>query len=84
MSGGLLVDNPYVEPYGYFSALTKSDDTVLEGIRGLYVGGTGDVTVKGLDGVEVTFKAVPVATVLPISITRLMAATTATLVLGLK
>lgn len=85
MNFGLAVTNGGLEPYGFFSALTKSDDTVLTGLRGIYVGGTGDVIVKDSGGAgPITFKAVPVGTILPISITRLMAATTATLIIGLK
>ncbi len=71
--------------YTRFAAVTKSDSTVLT-FRGLYVGGAGDVVVRpeGLtDGDAVTFKAVPVGTILPIAGDKVMNATTATLILAL-
>jgi hypothetical protein len=69
-----------------FATITPSDTVVLTGIRGVYVGGTGDLTVVAGDGVTtVTFKAVPVGTLLPISPSKVKAtATTATLLVGLK
>jgi len=36
-------------------------------LRGIYVGGVGDVSVISHGGVTVIFKAVPVGTILPIS-----------------
>jgi hypothetical protein len=69
-----------------FAAVTPSDSTVLTGVRGIYVGGTGDLTVVGGDGATtVTFKAVPVGTVLNISPSKVKATgTTATLLVALK
>lgn len=67
-------------------AVTKSDtaDQGLSGCRGLYIGGAGDVTVILKDDTAaVTFSAVPVGTILPLQVKRLMNATTATLVLAL-
>lgn len=67
-------------------AITPADGTDLtnSGIRAIYVGGTGDLVVKGLqDTVAVTFKAVPVGTVIAICPSRVMTATTATLLVGL-
>ena len=50
----------------------------------IYVGGTGDLKVDMLGGTAVTFKAVPVGTVLNIRATRVYATgTTATLLLAL-
>lgn len=64
-------------------AVTKSD-SVEQNFAGLYIGGTGDVAVKGIGGVAVTFSAVPVGTFLPIAVNRVMSTnTTATLILGL-
>ena len=62
---------------------TKSDATDLTGSVGLYVGGTGDVTVRTLndDQTSVVFSAVPVGTFIPGNFTRVMNATTATLIL---
>lgn len=53
-------------------------------IKALYVGGLGDVVAKMIDGTVVTFKAVAVGTVLPITCDRINATnTTATLMVGL-
>jgi hypothetical protein len=62
---------------------TKSDATDLTGSVGLYVGGVGDVAVRTMNDSEttVTFSAVPVGTFIPGNFTRVMAATTATLIL---
>jgi hypothetical protein len=62
---------------------TPSDATDLTGSVGLYVGGTGNVAVRTLnaDTTTVTFNAVPVGTFIPGNFSRVMAATTATLIL---
>ena len=75
--------------YTHAEALTKSDSTIVpSSIKALYVGGAGDVAVVMLDDSStasaVTFKAVPVGTILPIRVQKLMSTnTSATLVLGL-
>lgn len=66
-----------------YVAITKSDTTQLD-LVGLYVGGTGDVTLKGEDGNAVTFSACPVGTKINGRIINVMAATTATLLVGFK
>ena len=75
-------------PYTNAVAITPSDATQLTGIVGLYIGGTGAVTVEMLNpesvAATVTFSAVPTGAVLPISVRRVLAATTATLILGLR
>lgn len=73
--------------------ITKNDTTDLttSGIRGIYVGGAGDVRVIGLGdttnsgaGTAVTFLAVPAGTILPIVPKLVMASgTTATGLIGL-
>ena len=64
-------------------AITKSDATVLIGLRGIYVGGTGDVAVTTPTG-DVTFSAVPAGTILPVSASKVLSTgTTATLMVGL-
>lgn len=71
-------------------AVTKSDTTLYDEanggpIAGIYVGGTGDVAVKTANGETVTFSAVPVGTILPITVQKIMSTnTTATLILGLR
>lgn len=68
--------------YGAF-AVTKSDTTVLSGVRALYIGVSGDVVVitKGRTS-AVTFKACPVG-ILPVQATKVMAATSATDIVAL-
>lgn len=65
-------------------AITKSDSTVLSPTpRAIYVGGAGDLAVTMIDGTTVTFSGVPAGTTLPIRCSKVMAATTATNILGL-
>ena len=67
------------------TAVTKSDTTVLTDVRGLYVGGAGDVAVILVgDSAAVTFSAVPVGTILPVCAKKVMETnTTATLIIAL-
>jgi hypothetical protein len=71
-------------------AITKSDTVVYTPanggeINGLYVGGAGDVAVKTSNDETVTFSAVPVGTILPITVKQVMSTnTTASLILGLR
>jgi hypothetical protein len=60
--------------------IVTSDSTVLDPTpRSLYVGGAGDLTVTGVDGIDVTFPSVPAGTVMPIRCTKVKATgTTAT------
>ncbi len=63
-----------------FAAVTKSDSTDLTGVatKGLYVGTTGSVVVKGVnDTVAVTFASVPAGAFIPGNFSRVMNATTA-------
>jgi hypothetical protein len=67
-------------------AITPSDSTVFTTNRPrmIWVGGTGNVAVMMAgDTVAITFTAVPAGTMLPVNVTRVMAATTATLLIGL-
>lgn len=62
-------------------AVTPSDSVDLGFVtRGLYVGVAGDVTVNMVtSGATILFKAVPAGTLLPISVSRVLATgTTAT------
>lgn len=68
-------------------AITPSDTVALTiPIKGIYVGGAGDLTVTAQsDGSPVTFKAVPVGTIIPVRAKLVMAtATTATLLVGMQ
>ncbi len=62
---------------------TPSDATDIEGSVGLYVGGTGNVSVRCLNAPSTTvvFATVPAGTFIPGNFTRVMAATTATTIL---
>jgi hypothetical protein len=65
-------------------AITPSDTTFVD-LCGVYVGGTGDVTVQDGAGNTTTFKAVPVGAKIDLRIVRVMATnTTATLIVGFK
>lgn len=66
-------------------AVTKSDSTTFSGVRALYVGGAGDVTVMPVDSTTaVTFSAVPAGSILPVRCTKVMSTnTTATLIVAL-
>jgi hypothetical protein len=71
-------------PSGRQVAVTPSDSTDLSGSRGLYVGGAGDLTLTPvLGGADVVMKAVPVGTLLPVAVSRVKAATTATFIVAL-
>lgn len=73
------------DSYRGAAAVTPSDSTVLSGVRGLYIGGAGDVAVVMQDtSTAVTFKAVPVGTFMDIQVEKVMSTnTTATLILAL-
>lgn len=66
-------------------AVTPADIDLDNYARGLYVGGSGDVVVQ-MAGDEsiVTFSAVPAGTILPICVSQVRAATTATLIVALS
>lgn len=64
-------------------AITKSDTTVISAF-GFYVGGTGDVAVMPFGGsTAVTFKAIPVGTIIPLAISKVLeTGTSASLIVG--
>jgi hypothetical protein len=76
-------------------AITKSDTTVLSDVRGVYVGGAGDVAVitgdawrrqleLGVAAVAVTFTGVPAGSILPVHVAKVMSTnTTASALVGL-
>jgi hypothetical protein len=70
-------------PQALFSArrlatVTPSDTTDLTGARAVWVGGAGTLTVKCLDDSAAVSLVVPAGTLLPLFVSRVMAATTAT------
>lgn len=78
-------DTDFGGPSARAAAITPSDTVAIpDGItRGIYVGGAGNV-VALINGVAITFTAVPVGTVLPIQATRVNATgTTATALVAL-
>ena len=63
-----------------FLAVTPSNSAdVPAGAVGLYVGGTGNVSVTDQDDVTTVFTAVPVGALLPICPKKVLTASTATL-----
>lgn len=58
-------------------AVTPSDSTAVRS-RALFVGGAGNLTVTMKDGVDAVFTGVTAGTLLPISVQKVKAATTAT------
>lgn len=68
---------------GSAQAIAPSDATELGNCIGVYVGGTGDLTVVDVKGNTVTYKAVPVGAVIWLRINKVKATgTTATLLVG--
>ena len=65
-------------------AVTPSDSTIYTPpLCGLWIGGAGNVTVKGRSGNAVTFTNVPAGTILPMVCQAVMATnTTATSITG--
>lgn len=72
-------------PFKSWVAVTPNDSTNLPaGVRAIYIGGAGNVALRGRDGISVTFTAVPVGTLLHVSPVRVNSTnTTATLILAL-
>ena len=64
-----------------FVTITPSDSTILS-IRGFHVGGAGDVVAVDATGDQVTFKCVAGA-FYPYAARKIMAASTATFIVGL-
>jgi hypothetical protein len=67
-------------------AITKSDSTTYSPVlRGVYVGGAGDVAIIAAeDSAAVTFTGVPAGTILPVFALKVMSTgTTATNLVGL-
>jgi hypothetical protein len=69
--------------WGDAVAITKSD-TESNAFSSIYVGGAGNVAVVTEEGTTVTFTAPPVGSIIPIRTSKVLAATTATLLVGFK
>ena len=64
--------------------IVPADADLTNYTRGIYVGGTGDLTVMTIAGDTVTFKAVPIGVVIPIVAKQIRATlTTATLIVAM-
>lgn len=64
---------------------TPADGVVLQNCTGVYVGGTGNLTVVTYSGNTVVFTALPVGSVIRLKIAQIKATgTTATLLVGLR
>ena len=70
----------YSDPADRIVAVTASDSTDLTGARGLLVGGAGNLAVRMINAPDttVTITGVTAGAILPLRVTRVMAATTAT------
>lgn len=58
-----------------YVAVTKSDSTATW-FNGIYIGTAGDVAIKGVDGVAVTFKNAPAGLIIPGFICAVMSTNT--------
>lgn len=70
----------YSDPADKIVAVTASDSTDLTGCRGLLVNGAGNLAVRMINdpSTTVTITGVIAGAILPLRVTRVMAATTAT------
>ena len=57
--------------------VTPGDGTVYSPPVMLYVGTSGDVTCKDMDGEEATYVGVPAGAMVPVRVTEVLASTTA-------
>jgi len=76
----MAIGGSFGEPGTKLAAVTASDATDLTGARALYVGGAGDLALRCIHSPEttVTLVGVPVGSIIPVQVTRVMAASTAT------
>lgn len=64
--------------------ITPSDSKVLKGVRALFIGSAGDVTILTPADNVVEFKNLPDAYTLDVAAKKVMVATTASDIVGLK
>jgi hypothetical protein len=65
------------------AAVTPSDSTDLTGARAIWVGGGGNLVLKGVDDSSAVTLLVPTGVLIPVFVARVMAATTATSLVAL-
>lgn len=66
-----------------FGIIASDTNDLQEITRAIYVGAGGDLVVEMAWGGEVTLKAVPGGTLLPLRVRKVLAATTASYLVGL-
>jgi hypothetical protein len=66
LGGSKDVNNSYKKG----QAITLSDSTTYTDVRGLWIGGTGNLKVTMLDGGDVTLEAIPAGTHIPVAISK--------------
>jgi hypothetical protein len=64
-------------------AITPADSDLAQPARALYIGGGGSVVATLTSGAVVTFAGINAGSILPISVKRVAAASTATSIVGL-
>ena len=82
-TGAYRSANATVSAHGAVAVTTPSDSTELPITRALFIGTAGDVTVTMADGQVVEFLNIANATLLPIQVQKVMAATSASNILAL-
>ena len=65
------------------AAVTPSDTTDLTNARAIWVGGAGNLVLKGVDDSSAVTLVVPAGVLIPVFVSRVMAATTATSIVAL-
>ena len=67
------------------ATVTPSDTTQLGGVRGLFVGGAGNINLETEAGTTLVFTGVTAGSILPIRVKRVLStSTTATNIVALK
>lgn len=66
------------------STVTPSDTTVLGGVRGLFVGGAGNINVTTEGGTTLVFTGVAAGSIIPLRVVKVLStSTTATNIVAL-
>lgn len=78
----------YGDPATEVVLITPNDDTDLTGIRGIMVGTGGTLVVRTVgnptNSVTIPANAIAVGSIIPLRVTRVMAASTASEIVGLR
>ena len=73
-----------IDPARHAAVITPHDTTNIGPVRGVYVGGAGNMNVTMESGATVLFSGIPAGTTLPIRVTTILStSTTATLIVAL-